>query len=175
VLDRIGTIVTSETARIKVEFTDPKALECAVRSMSGQWIGNGSHRLYAGNESGYGFKLAGWTYPIVLGESGNLSYDTYKGQWGNEVDIQRLKGEYAIALAEVAAANLGWLTERVDGQLVVHHPVSGTMTITLDGVVSASGFQGAGCHAAIESLGLPLGEIHQHPEYAAVEASVQRS
>jgi len=169
-------VVNSETARIKVEYDDPGALECAVKSLGGTWIGMGKHDLFSSEETGFGFKLPKWRYPIVLSVGGELHYDDYHGSWGNVQDLEKLKGQYAIALAETQAQNLGWLTERtIEGQLTIFHPNGGTINIQSDGSIERCGVNGSGCHQDLADLGLQLEDVHAKPEYGAVAASVQRT
>lgn len=140
--------------------------------MNGKWLGAGSHKLYEGSYTGNGFHLAGWAYPCVLDEAGSLHFDNFEGRWGNAADLETLKGAYTLAVAEQAAQAQGWLCERTDAGLVVHHPSGGALTITPTGNLDAAGFVGTGCHDAILQLGLPLSDLQAKPEYSAVQAQV---
>ena len=174
VLDRLGRVqVNSHTVRVKVEYTDPGALERAVQALGGKWLGSGSHRLFEGMVTGHGFKLDQWNYPIVLQPNGELAFDDFNGRWGNPADLERLKGEYALAVAEQAAQTQGWLCERTEVGLRVHHPSGGTLDVTPGGMVDACGFVGHGCHDAILALRMPVLEAQVKPEYGQVAAQVQ--
>ena len=176
-LDRLGPVkVDSHTARIKVEFTDTNALQRAVEFLGGYWIGPGTHKLFEGPVTGQGFTLPGWRFPLVLGSDGQLSYDDYRGAWGDVALIEKLRSEYIHAVAERAAQELGWLTERTaEGDLVIHHNSGGTLTVAANGLIDANGFQGQGCHDALLALSLPLTEIQAKPEFAQVACEVQVS
>ena len=176
--------VHSHTATVKTEYDPkhPECLEAAVRSLGGQWIGFGEHSLGDTRQTGYGFKLTMsgsvrgdnlWYHPIVLRMDGQLAYDEYGGRWGDVNGLEKLKGAYAIAKAELAAQALGWMTERTaDGSLVVYHPQSGTITITKDAAMDASGFLGAGCHAAVEALGIQTENVQLKSVGCEVRATV---
>lgn len=173
VTDAIGPVrVNSHTAKITVEYRDLDALKSAVESMQGKWLGAGSHQLYQGPYTGTGFQLEGWRYPCVLDQAGDLHFDNFDGRWGDAVDLDRLKGAYCLAAAEQAAHAQGWLCQRTDTGLVVHHPSGGALTITPDGALDAAGFVGTGCHDAILQLGLPMSDLQAKPEYSAVQAQV---
>ena len=88
VLDALGHVrVDSHTARIVVEYQSAELLRLAVLGMGGQWLGAGSHRLFDGAYVGQGFRLPGWSYPLVLQEGGKLAYDDYGGAWGNPAGV----------------------------------------------------------------------------------------
>lgn len=165
-------LVNSHTATVKVEFTDLSALKIAIESMGGTFLGQGEHKLYAGKENGIGFRLPGWQYPLVVNGAGELRYDDYKGKWGKVSSIAKLSTEYSISLAQSNCELLGWQTERSIDGLTVHHPAGGTLVISGDNV-DASGFAGAGCHAAIMSLGLPIASMLPKPEFSAVKCEAQ--
>jgi hypothetical protein len=174
VLDALGPVrVDSHTVRVAVELRDADALAAAVAALGGQWLGQGEHALYERPEVGLGFRLAGWRYPLVLRADGTLAYDDYQGRWGRVADLDRLQGEYTLALAERRCADLGWQCERQGDRLIVYHPAGGTLTVTAGGEVDADGFVGQGCHDAILTLDLGrVTEAQAKPEYAAVPASV---
>src|SRR5262245_15125770 len=171
-LDRLGPVrVNSHTAKIRVEFNDPDSLRWLVEKMGGLWLGHGRHELCETKEDGYGFRLpfvngwnakgwkarpgenAYWAMPCVVRDDGTLAYDVYDGSWGDVRQLETMKVDYAYALTEQRAAALGWLCERTDQGLLVHHPDGGTLTLSSTGEVATTGFNGGGCHAAREALG----------------------
>ncbi len=60
---------------------------------------------------------------MVCNAAGKLSFDDYDGRWGNVADAETLRAEYAITAAELAAASVGWISERTADGLRVFHPV----------------------------------------------------
>jgi hypothetical protein len=150
----------SHTVKIKVEFRDEKSLGAAVLALGGSILGVGEHWLYGGAVTGLGFRLPGWCYPLVLvGAMGELSFDDYGGSWGNRADIDRLRGEYALAVAEGVAQAQGWYCERSQGDLIIYHPDGGVLRVSSEGVVDTSGFTGASCAIASEPIETALGRV----------------
>jgi hypothetical protein len=167
--------VHSHTVKITVPYRDPKTLKKACDALKWEWIGDGTHTLFDGAKIvGNAFKPQGWYYPAVLDAAGELHSDTYNGQWGDDRQLDKLKSEYALATAQIAAEELGWQCERTDTGLTIYHPENGVLTVSKEGVCETTGFIGAGCHAAREALGLMAdGAIQNKPEYGAVAAVVQ--
>ena len=64
----------SHTVKVRVELRDRDSLARAVVALGGEVLGQGTHRLFAGPEEGFGFKLKDWHYPLVLKENGELAY-----------------------------------------------------------------------------------------------------
>lgn len=159
----------SHTVTVKVQIKDKGPLAAAVEAMGGHVIGDGTHNLYDGNaETGFGFKLKGWRYPIILKEDGTMSYDDFGGRWGNTDDIRRLTAKYAIEAARHAANEQGWNSEdQHDGSLKIEHPTGAYMTVQADGTVEAFGFIGSACDVTSvieEAMGTP-GTKARKPAY----------
>lgn len=146
----------SHTTKIKVEFRDRDRLGASILAIGGSIIGDGSHRLFAGNVQGWGFKLPGWSYPCILGADGSLSYDNYNGSWGKESVLDTLKGEYSLQVAESYCQGQGWMTERVNDVVRIYHPDGGIITVTAAGV-DASQFMGENCVVACQGLEAAIG------------------
>jgi hypothetical protein len=164
----------SETRRVTVELRDKAALARAVAVMGGSILGEGSHKLFAGNEVGYGLQLAGWRYPIVLRADGTLAYDDYHGKWGKDTDIERLGSEYTMAVAESQAAAMGYYAERVSDALKVYFP-GAELWVFADGRIDAVGFNGVGCDEAAAVFAGALGRtvtISHKAEYFNERARV---
>lgn len=166
-------VVTSHTTTIKAEFRDNDRLGSAAVAMGGKVLGMGEHRLYSESKTGFGFTLPGWRYPIVCESNGSLAFDNYQGSWGNQCDLERLKGEYVIATAEQAAMQNGWMCQRNGDVLEIFHPQGGVMTVTANGA-EATGFVGGACHTALMSLNLPMSEWQAKPEFSQVAAEIQQ-
>lgn len=162
----------SHTITVQIEMRDRDAIAAAVTRMGGRVIGEGTHHLYGGEETGYAIHLEGWRYPMVIREDGTLCYDDYHGRWGDPQDIDELQAEYALARAEQECHRLGWYCERQDdGALLVYHPDGGTLRIEAGGTIDAAGFSGAGCAAATAPLAAALGSVtaeQRKPEYDQV-------
>lgn len=165
-------VVTSHTTTIKSEFQDHDILAGAVRGMGGKVLGMGTHKLYSESKTGFGFTLPGWSYPVVCEASGSLAFDNFGGRWGNQSDLERLKGKYVIATAEQAAMSQGWMTQRNGETLTIFHPSGGELVVTANGA-EANGFMGQGCHTALMSLNLPMDQWTAKPELGQVACEIQ--
>lgn len=173
--NRKGDKSMSHTVKVKVEFKDTGALARAVELMGGAVIGQGQHELYSGSEPGWGFTLPGWQYPLILRADGSLAFDDYHGYWGNVADLDRLKAEYALGAAEVAAQAQGWYCERVSGELMIYHPDGGVLRVNAEGTVDASQFTGPNCVLAAAPIEQALGTAGGHelkPEFYQVKQSL---
>lgn len=161
VLSAIGTAtVMSHTVNVVVQVKDKVPLAAAVHAMGGTVLGDGTHKLYSRNkETGFGFRLPGWNYPLILREDGTLAFDDYHGMWGNPEDIAKLTAKYAIEAARQAADVQGWNAEdQHDGSLKIEHPTGAYMTVQPDGTVEAFGFIGSACDVTSvieEAMGKP--------------------
>jgi hypothetical protein len=94
---------------IKTELRDMDALKKACERMGGQFLGHGGHQLYGNIVSGTGLRLPGWVYPVVVCDNGkSLSYDDYRGSWGNVADINKLKAFYGVEKAKTEALKKGY-------------------------------------------------------------------
>lgn len=148
----------SHTVRVVVQLQNKEALAASVRALEGTVLGDGSHRLYAGAENGFGFTLLDWRFPLVLKEDGTLAFDDFHGSWGNVADISRLRERYALEAARQAASAQGWFSEMVQDGLLIHHPDGGSLKVLRDGTVDAIGFVGQSCAGATEAIEMALGK-----------------
>jgi hypothetical protein len=155
----VRRVVNSHTVTIDVKFSNVDAFAAAVAELGGKFIGRGSHNLFGTMVAGFGATLPNWRYPIVAKFDGSVAFDNYNGKWGDESDVNRLRSEYAIAAAKLAAEQLGWQCERAgDGSLIIFHPNGGTLTVDASGAVDANGFNGVGCHDAASIIGAAIGK-----------------
>lgn len=169
----------SHTTAITVEIRDRDAFGRAAQRLGGTVIGLGSHRLYSTTEQGYAVHLPNWRYPIILQQDGSrsrLAMDHYNGAWGHPNDLTRLTHAYVIEVARAEAERLGWMVEEHDNTLLIYHPSGGTLTVTGDGTVDATGFLGQGCHDAAlpieQALGVARSRILK-PEYEQQHAEIR--
>jgi hypothetical protein len=161
----VGSI-NSHTVKVRVEFANAAALAAAVAAVGGEYIGRGEFELFerergGGRQrfAGLGFRLPGWNYPLIAQAGGELAFDNFNGHWGDVADLDRLRAEYAAAAAELAAAALGWISERQpNGAVRVYHPAGGFLDVDRAGGVDANGFNGRGCHAAAAELAAAIGK-----------------
>lgn len=168
--------VHSHTVKIKVDYRDPDALRSAVLALGGAWIGAGSHKLFERAETGLGFTLPNWRYPLCATPTGELAYDDYHGSWGNVADLEKLRTAYTTGTVERAALALGWQFARTQNGIEVFHPQGGVLTVSNAGVCETTGFTGSNCHDARTALGLAAdGEPVNKAEHDQTLAQIQLS
>lgn len=147
----------SHTVKVRVEIRDAAVLRLAVERLGGTWLGQGTHRLYRANqETGLGFTLPGWAYPLVLTASGEIAHDTYRAAAGY-VGLDALTSRYALEAARLAAEVQGWYCEAQGTSLLIYHPDGGTLTVDAGGTVDASGWTGSGCADAALAVSEAIG------------------
>ena len=149
----------SHTVTVDLKFKNREAIIKAAASMGATVIGEGTHRLFSSNNHGFAIKLPGWNYPCVFDEEGRVFYDNYHGMWGSPQTLEKFQEGYAGKVIEAECENLGWYCERngATGELVVHHPSGGTITVQRGGTLDASGFIGNSCEQATERFEQALG------------------
>jgi hypothetical protein len=146
----------SHTTKVQIEFLNLSALRSAVESMGGEWLGEMEVRLYSSREFGTAFKLSGWKFPCCITADG-LKFDNYNGAWGDIRTLDTLKAEYALSVAQSAAEAQGWYTERVNDEVVIHHPDGGVIRVNAAGAVDATQFTGSSCALATAPIEAALG------------------
>jgi hypothetical protein len=166
----------SHTVRVQIEFRNHEALLTAIQRLNWHVLGEGSYELFSSTEAGLGIQIPGWRYPVVIKGDGTIAFDDYNGRWGNRADIEKLRAEYALEAARLAAEAQGWYCERQDNKLVIYHPDGGTITVDAAGGVDASGFMGVSCAKATEPIEAALGARSEQiikKEYLHDNANVQ--
>jgi hypothetical protein len=150
----------SHNVTVKVEMRNREAIAAAIKVMGGTVMGIARHNLFESSVDGLGFRLPGWQYPLVLKEDGELVYDDYKGVWGNVKDLETLKEWYALTAVQLECKSLGWYCEfdPVQKNVKVFHPDGGTIEVSKEGVVDATGFTGPSCELATQPLEAALGK-----------------
>jgi hypothetical protein len=147
-----------------------------VQRLGWRVLGEGSYELFSSIEHGMGIQIPGWRYPIVIKDNGTVAFDDYNGCWGNRADIEKLRAEYALEAARLAAEAQGWYCERLGEKLVIYHPDGGTISVDATGAVDASGFMGASCAKATEPIEAALGQRREQvlkKEYLHESANVR--
>ena len=116
----------SHIVTIKTQIRDPEALHEACVRLGLQEPTSGTVKLFSGEASGLVITLPDWKYPVVVDfEDGQLRYDNYGGDWGEQRHLDRLLQAYAVEKARLEARKEGYtVTEQSlpDGsvKLTVH-------------------------------------------------------
>jgi len=111
----------SHIVEIRTEVRDPLAIAAACDRLHLPAPAAGIHRLYSGTVTGLAVQLPGWRYPVVCDTAtGQLHYDNYGGQWGDQAQLNRLIQAYAVEKARLEARRRGHtVTEQslIDGSI----------------------------------------------------------
>ena len=108
----------SHVVRIETQIRDPVAIEAACRRLELPAPEPGSFTLFAAKAEGLAVRLANWQYPVVCHiESGELSFDNYRGAWGDPARLDEFLQAYAIEKASLEA--------RKQGYAVTEQPLAG--------------------------------------------------
>ena len=119
----------SHTVKRQSACTDQVVVDRAARNLGAEILGQGRHKLYSGTYTGYGIKLPGWSYPVVLDlQSGEMKFDNYGGRWGNEERLADFKQRYTLEGQTAVAEKKGHKTKEVvlpNGNVELHVTVGG--------------------------------------------------
>lgn len=96
----------SHTFNMQTEIRDTAALRNACHRLNVR-CEHGVHKLFQTEEIGHGVFLNDWRYPVVVKDGGELAYDNYNGQWGDEARLNELKAYYGIEKAKIEARKQG--------------------------------------------------------------------
>ncbi|AGA26321.1 hypothetical protein [Singulisphaera acidiphila] len=87
----------SHIVTIRTEVRDPQAVVAACRRLGLPASVFGTARLFEGEATGLLVRLPAWVYPIVVDTStGQVRYDNYAGQWGDQKLLDRFQQAYAV-------------------------------------------------------------------------------
>jgi hypothetical protein len=76
----------------------------ACKAMGAKYLGIGKAELYSGSATGHRIELPDWRYPVVINETtGEITFDNYKGHWGDEKLLGQLKQQYGVAAVTAKA------------------------------------------------------------------------
>lgn len=151
----------SHTVKMDVQIRDLAVFTEAMIALGATVLGEGSHKLYESTEIGHGFRLPGFTFPVVATKSGDLRFDDYEGRWGDRRLIDSAVETYTLGVARQAAEAQGWYVETAtDGShITIYHPDGGTITVEKSGTVDAACFEGRSCGEATSPIELALGRV----------------
>ncbi len=119
----------SHIVTITTEVRDPAAVAAACQRLGLPEPAYGTAQLFSGQASGLLVKLPGWLYPAVVQvETGQLRYDNYAGQWGQQEQLDKFLQLYAVERARLEARKKGYtVTEQplADGSIRLSIQVGG--------------------------------------------------
>jgi hypothetical protein len=98
----------SHIVNIKTEVRDATAVRSACDRLRLPSPVQGTHRLFSGHVNGLGVQLPDWRYPVVCNlSSGELKYDNYNGNWGEQQHLDSFLQSYAVEKAKIEARRQG--------------------------------------------------------------------
>ena len=99
----------SHVVTIKVEVRDFDAIQSAARRLNLKEPVHGVAEIFNTKVEGVLVELPEWIYPVccVL-DTGELKYDTYNEQWGDEKHLHRFVQMYGVEKATLEARRKGY-------------------------------------------------------------------
>lgn len=98
----------SHIVQIQTEVRDPVAIKSACKRLNIQNPEFNTHKLFTNQVEGWGIKLPGWIYPVVVQtDTGSIQFDNYGGKWGKQEELDRFLQAYAVEKAKLEARKKG--------------------------------------------------------------------
>jgi len=98
----------SHIVTIKTELRCLAAIRAACKRLTIQNPEFNTHKLFTNQVEGWGIKLPGWIYPVVVQpETGSVQFDNYGGKWGKQEELDRFLQAYAVEKAKLEARRKG--------------------------------------------------------------------
>jgi hypothetical protein len=115
----------SHVVEIQTQVRDGEAVKAACRRLGLAAPVEGTTKLFTSTATGLAVQLPGWKYPVVCQlDTGQLKYDNYSGQWGENARLDAFLQAYAIERAKLEA--------RKQGHTVTEQPLSdGSIKLTI--------------------------------------------
>ncbi len=100
--------VLSHVVTVRTEVRDLEAVAAACRRLELEAPLRGRFKMYSQVIDGWGVKLPGWLYPVVLQpETGVVQFDNFEGHWGDQAQLDRFLQGYAVEKATLEARRRG--------------------------------------------------------------------
>ena len=94
---------------ISVEVKDLEAVKSACRRLELKEPVHGKAEIFQTEVEGVLVELPEWIYPVVCNlETGEVKYDTYNGNWGDEKHLHRFVQMYGVEKATLEARRKGY-------------------------------------------------------------------
>jgi hypothetical protein len=104
-----GFILMSHIVTIQTKVHDPVAVAAACVRMNLAAPVQGTAKLFSGEATGLIVQLPDWQYPAVIDtQSGQVQYDNFEGNWGDQRQIELLMQSYAVEKAKIEARKKGY-------------------------------------------------------------------
>lgn len=113
----------SHIVTIQTKVHDPAAVTAACQRLDLPAVVRGTAQLFSGEATGLVVQFPDWKYPAVFDMlTGEVHYDNYNGQWGDQQHLDRFLQLYAVEKAKLEARKKGYsVTEQTlqDGSIKV--------------------------------------------------------
>ena len=98
----------SHIVSIRTEVRDAEAVSLACKRLGLEEPAHGTASLFEREAIGLLVKLPGWLYPTIVDTTtGQVRYDNYGGQWGDQKHLDAFVQSYAVCKATVEARKRG--------------------------------------------------------------------
>ena len=98
----------SHIVSIKTEVRDAAAVRAACQRLKLPQPVHGTTKLFSGEATGLAVELPDWRYPAVCDTTtGQVHYDNYNGQWGEQKHLDAFLQSYAVEKAKIEARRKG--------------------------------------------------------------------
>jgi hypothetical protein len=102
-------ILLSHIVVIQTKVHDPTAVAAACQRLGVPAAVQGTGKLFNGEAAGLLVQLPGWKYPVVIDtQTGEVRYDDYNGQWGDQQHFSTFLQFYAVEKAKLEARKRGF-------------------------------------------------------------------
>ena len=98
----------SHVVEIKTEIRDEQAVRAACVRLQLAAPETKTVRLFNATTTGLCVQLPAWTYPLVCNlQTGQLQYDNYGGQWGEQKHLNSFLQAYSVEKCRIEARKKG--------------------------------------------------------------------
>ena len=119
----------SHIVTVKTQVRDAIAVAAACHRLGLPPPQHRSVKLFSDTAEGLAVELPGWNFPVVCDlTSGHLSYDNYRGAWGDQERLDAFLQAYAVEKSRLEARKKGYsVTEQSlqDGSIKLTIQVTG--------------------------------------------------
>ena len=99
----------SHIVTVQVEVRDLDAIKSACRRLNLKEPAHGRATLFETEVEGFLIELEDWLYPVVcIVDTGELKYDNFGGQWGDEKHLHRFTQMYTVEKSTLEARRKGY-------------------------------------------------------------------
>ena len=99
----------SHIVTIHVQVTDMEAIKSAARRLNLKEPVHGKAEIFQTQVEGVIVELPDWIYPVVcVLDTGEVKYDNFDGQWGDQKYLDRFVQTYCIEKATLEARRKGY-------------------------------------------------------------------